>query len=163
MNKLNIRNAQIEDVDKLYKIEMACFPLAEAASKKAMEERIRVFAKGFLVGEINGKIIGFINGAATSKEHIEDEFFASMSYHEDDGKTLMIYGLDVHPDYQRNGYAEALMNAFIESGINDKREKVILTCKDQLVRYYEKFGYISEGKSDSEHGGVVWYDMFKKL
>ena len=41
----------------------------------------------------------------------------------------------------------------------------ILTCKEKLIGFYEKFGYVNLGISDSKHGGAVWYDMileFKK-
>ena len=33
------------------------------------------------------------------------------------------------------------------------------TCKDRLVHYYAKVGFVSEGVSASTHGGVVWYQM----
>ena len=40
-----------------------------------------------------------------------------------------------------------------------KTEHLVLTCKDHLVHYYAKFGFVSEGVSGSTHGGVVWYQM----
>ena len=39
------------------------------------------------------------------------------------------------------------------------RQGVILTCKEHLIKYYEKFGFVNEGVSASTHGGVVWYQM----
>lgn len=39
------------------------------------------------------------------------------------------------------------------------RKGVILTCKDKLVRYYESFGFVNKGISESTHGNAVWYDM----
>lgn len=39
------------------------------------------------------------------------------------------------------------------------RRGLVLTCKDRLVHYYAKFGFVSEGVSASTHGGVVWYQM----
>lgn len=163
MNQLKTRNAKLVDVERVYAIEMACFPLAEAASKSAMTDRIQVFPEGFLLGELEGKTIGFINGAITSGDHIDDKFFQSMEYHEPDGGTLMIFGLDVHPDYQRRGYAAELMNEFINRAVKTGRKKIILTCKEHLVHYYEKFGFIEEGVSQSEHGGAKWYDMYMPL
>jgi hypothetical protein len=35
----------------------------------------------------------------------------------------------------------------------------VLTCKDQYLPFYLKFGYKDEGISASEHGGVVWHEM----
>ena len=39
------------------------------------------------------------------------------------------------------------------------RRGCVLTCKNKLVHYYEKFGFVNEGVSQSTHGGAVWYDM----
>ena len=37
---------------------------------------------------------------------------------------------------------------------------VVLRCKDKLVDYYAKFGFINEGHTDkSQHGGAVWNQM----
>ena len=163
MNNFVIRKAKSDDVDRIYAIERECFPEAEAASKKAIEERVTVFPDGFLVGELDNEIISFINGAATSSMHLKDEFFASMSYHEDSGATLMVFGLDVHPEFQRKGYAAELMNAFVDKAVLDNRKRIILTCKEHLIHYYAKFGFVNEGISESEHGGAKWYDMVKSL
>jgi len=40
---------------------------------------------------------------------------------------------------------------------------MILTCKKELIGFYEQFGYVNMGISDSTHGGVVWYDMLLQL
>ena len=36
---------------------------------------------------------------------------------------------------------------------------LVLTCKEKLLHYYAKFGFVNEGVSGSTHGGVVWYQM----
>ena len=37
---------------------------------------------------------------------------------------------------------------------------VVLTCKDRLIHYYEKFGFVNEGlAAKSTHGGAEWYQM----
>ena len=50
-----------------------------------------------------------------------------------------------------------------ERAISDARTQgrkgLVLTCKDKLVHYYAKFGFVSEGVSGSTHGGAVWYQM----
>ena len=163
MKNMLIRNATIDDADRIYHIECICFPAAEAASMNAIKERITVFPEGFLVGLIDDEIMGFINGASTSGLYLKDEFFQSMACHEPSGKTMMVYGLDVNPDWQRKGYAAQLMNEFISIAEKSAKERVILTCKQHLVHYYEKFGFALEGVSESEHGGAKWYDMVKKL
>ncbi|MDO5520947.1 MAG: GNAT family N-acetyltransferase, partial [bacterium] len=39
------------------------------------------------------------------------------------------------------------------------RKGLVLTCKERLVHYYATFGFVDQGISDSEHGGVVWHEM----
>ncbi|GAA0180147.1 GNAT family N-acetyltransferase [Clostridium sediminicola] len=163
MKELKIRNVSKNDLDYVTKIEAACFPAAEAATKNIFEERISVFPEGFFVAELNNEIIGFINGGVTNKNSIEDDFFESMNLHIPNGDNIVIFGLDVHPKYQNKGYAKELMNHFIESSKKTSRKKVLLTCKEHLIKYYEGFGYLNDGVSESEHGGAKWYDMYLEL
>ncbi|WP_461206229.1 GNAT family N-acetyltransferase [Clostridium sp. DL1XJH146] len=163
MDKLKIRIASMNDLDSITKIEQICFPMAEGATKKALKERLSVFPEGFLVAELNNKIIGFINGGITNETHIQDEFFQTMDLHIQNGDNVVIFGLDIHPEYQRNGYAEELMNNFIENAKKNNRKRILLTCKEHLIKYYSKFGYINEGVSQSVHGGAKWYDMYLEL
>ncbi len=51
------------------------------------------------------------------------------------------------------------MDYLIEDAGKRGRKGLILTCKDRLIHYYEKFGYVNLGVSESVHGGAVWYDM----
>ena len=57
------------------------------------------------------------------------------------------------------------MNAVIKETFEKGYKGCILTCKEKLISFYEKFGYVNLGISNSKHGGAVWYDMileFKK-
>lgn len=163
MNELKIRNVLSGDLDCVTQIEATCFPAAEAAPKKVFKERLSVFPAGFFVAELNNEIIGFINGGVTNETHIEDEFFKTMNLHIPNGDNIVIFGLDVHPSYQKRGYAKELMKHFIEAAKMDGRKNVLLTCKAHLIGFYEQFGYINEGISQSEHGGAEWYDMYLEL
>ena len=40
-----------------------------------------------------------------------------------------------------------------------RAQGLVLTCKEKLLHYYAKFGFVNEGVSGSTHGGVVWYQM----
>ena len=43
--------------------------------------------------------------------------------------------------------------------LSQGRKGLVLTCKEKLLHYYAKFGFVNEGVSASTHGGVVWYQM----
>lgn len=54
----------------------------------------------------NGKIAGFFNGVATDETSFRDEFFTDISLHRNDGKSVMLLGLDVLPEYRGQGLAK---------------------------------------------------------
>lgn len=155
-----IRNVKAEDLDQVTEVEALCFPAAEAATEESFRKRIDTFPESFLVAENeSGKIIGFINGCVTDERTIRDEMFEDSGLHRADGMYQSIFGLDVIPEYRRQGVAADLMNHLIQTAKARGKKAMILTCKDRLIHYYEKFGYRSLGISGSVHGGAVWYDM----
>lgn len=154
-----IRPVSPEDLDRITEVEAVCFPAAEAAARESFAHRIAAFPECFFVAEHEGQIIGFINGCATDERTIRDEMFEDSSLHNPAGHYQSIFGLDVVPEFQRQGIAARLMNHLIEDAREKGRKGLILTCKDRLIHYYETFGYQNLGVSASVHGGAVWYDM----
>ena len=71
----------------------------------------------------------------------------------------MIFGVDTIPEYRRQGCAGRLLLHVIEEGREQKRSGLVLTCKEKLIPYYSKFGFVNEGVSESVHGNVIWYQM----
>lgn len=159
MKKLFIRNATIDDLDIVYNIEAKCFPEAEAATYDALKERLAAFPESFFVAELDGDVIGFVNGCSTDKPELPDELYHDLSMHNPDGAYQTVFGLDVLPEYQHNGYASQLMNHLIKVSKERNKKGIILTCKDHLIGFYESFGYRHLGVSNSTHGDAKWNDM----
>lgn len=154
-----IRQVTMEDLESVTQVEAVCFPAAEAAGRETFRARINSFPDSFFVAEIDGEIVGFINGAVTENRTIEDQMFEDASLHDPSGSYQSIFGLDVVPKWQHKGIAGELMNYLIEDARRRGRKGLILTCKDKLIGFYEKFGYRNLGISKSVHGGALWYDM----
>ena len=154
-----IRQAQIEDLDSITGLEAVCFPPLEAAGRESFKSRLEAFRESFLLAVEDGEVIGFVNGGVTDNNVIYDEMYADAALHNPEGAYQAIFGLDVHPDYRRQGIAGQLMRELIELTRSRGKKGLTLTCKDRLIHYYESFGYINLGVSDSKHGGAVWYDM----
>ena len=154
-----IRHARMSDLDELLQIENACFPKEEAVSREALEQRLKTFPDHFWLMEMTGSIVGFVNGMATDKRELRDEMYSDASLHNDRGAWQMIFGVDTIPQYRNRGYASQLITRLIEDSRADGRRGVVLTCKQHLIKYYEKFGFVNEGISSSVHGGAVWYSM----
>ena len=157
--ELSIKTASLSDLESVTAVEAKCFPQSEAATKEIFRQRIITFPNSFLIAFDDKEPIGFINGCITNSFFIMDEMFEDVNYHNPNGSYQAIFGLDVIPEKRRCGIAAILMNAMIEKSKNDGRTGLILTCKKELIHYYEKFGYKNLGISKSVHGGAVWYDM----
>ncbi len=156
---MEIRQANKKDLEEIIKIEGICFPSKEAASPKQLSERFEAFGENFLVAQQDGKIVGFINGSTTDKAMLSDKLYHDVNLHKKDGKYQAIFGLDVLPQYRNKGTAGLLLESFIQISKDRGKNGIILTCKDYLVNYYQKFGFKHEGVSTSIHGGAKWNDM----
>ena len=51
------------------------------------------------------------------------------------------------------------MERAIQQAKAQGRAGLVLTCKERLLPYYARFGFVNEGVSSSAHGGAVWYQM----
>jgi ribosomal protein S18 acetylase RimI-like enzyme len=160
---LNIRKVNINDINRIFEIETKCFPIEEAATKEALKARITFYPDTFLVIENDIEVIGFINGVDTDSIHIEDSMFNSFNNKEFNAENIAIFGVAIYPKYQRTGYAKDLMIEYLINAKKLNKKKVILTCKKELVPYYEKLGFIFERKSNSVHGGALWFDMYQDI
>lgn len=156
---MNIRMATIEDLQLITNVETECFPKAEAATENEFKERLTVYPNHFLLLEDAGTIVGFINGMVSNEKSLTDDMFSHAELHNEAGKWQMIFGLNTIPEYRRKGCAAQLMKQFIKDAKEQKRVGLVLTCKEKLIPYYSKFGFIDEGISDSEHGGAIWHQM----
>ena len=157
---MRIRRGTPADLEAVSALERLCFPPAEAADREAFARRLAVYPDHFwLLEDENGKLVSFINGMTTDEPLLRDEMYENAALHDESGAWQMIFGVNNHPQYRRQGCAARLMERVIADTRAGGRRGCVLTCKRELVPYYEKFGYRSEGVSQSTHGGVVWYDM----
>lgn len=156
---MNIRTATLNDLDAVTAVEAACFPAAEAASKEEFAERLRYYGSHFWLMLDGEKLIGFVDGMVTDQTDLTDDLYAQAHAHNEQGGWQMIFGVNTLPEHRRQGVAATLLERAISDAKAQGRKGLVLTCKDKLVHYYEKFGFVNEGVSQSTHGGVVWYDM----
>ena len=80
--ELKVRNGRLEDVEACFILEEKTFPKEEAASKKNIEIRLKIFPQGFIVGELDGEIVAHINSGSINKNDITDEEFKELIGHE---------------------------------------------------------------------------------
>ena len=157
---MKIRKATINDLKELSRIEMECFPVAEAATEEIFCRRLEVYPDFFWILENeDGEIVSFVNVMATDNEILTDEMFENPDLHNKNGDWQMIFGVNTLPEFRRKGYAEKVLRRVVEDTKKDGRKGIVLTCKDKLVSFYEKIGFVNEGLSESTHGNAIWYNM----
>ena len=105
------------------------------------------------------KLVSFVNGMVTDEPDLTDEMYDNAAMHRENGAWQMIFGVNTIPSYRRKGLAEKVLKQAILDARAQGRRGLVLTCKDALVHYYAKFGFVNEGVSESVHGNVVWNQM----
>lgn len=80
--------------------------------------------------------------------------------HNEDGQTVCIHSLCVHPNFSSKGLGQVLLKSYVQrirdSGV---AKKIALICRDRLVGFYEKAGFSKIGPSNCQYGGGNWVDM----
>ena len=156
---MTIRTATIEDLETVSAVEAECFPPAAAATKEEFEKRLTHYGKHFWLMFDGDKLIAFVDGFVTDEADLTDEMYEKAEMHRENGDWQMIFGVNTIPAYRKKGYAGELIKRAIADAREQGRKGLVLTCKDRLIPYYAKFGFVNEGVSESVHGNVVWNQM----
>ena len=172
LKRLNLKNTGIngrfefrairqEEADEAVKIEQICFPPNEACLEVHMKERIAAAPELFLVAisKETGQMAGFLNGIATPEMNFRDEFFTDIGLHKPDAGNIMLLGLDVLPQYRKQGLARELVFQYCRREEENKRKRLILTCHEEKIRMYQRLGFRDLGMSASTWGGESWHEM----
>lgn len=158
---VSLRNVQTSDLEQLILIENEGFSIEEAATKEAFIERVQLIPDTFIVAEKEGEIIGYINGPIIHQAYITDNLFEKIRENPTRGGYQSILGLAVSEQARNQGVAKILIEKIEELVVENARKGITLTCKKELVFFYEKYGFVNHGMSESQHGGVIWYNMVK--
>ena len=157
---MNIRYATMADLDDIASVESECFPVLEAATKEEFEQRIKYYGNHFWLMFDDDKLIAFVDGFVTDEADLTDDMYENASMHNENGAWQMIFGVNTLPEYRRCGYAKELIKKAILDAGKQNRKGLVLTCKESLVPYYSRFGFVDEGITDkSTHGNVLWHQM----
>ena len=154
-----IRKAKIIDLEQLVMIEQESFPVSEVASKQVICDRINTFSNHFYVIEDNNEIVAFVNGIVSNERNLVDEMYKNTSLHNENGRWIIIFGVATKANYRKQGYAKTLLKEVINDAKKEKRQGLVLACKEELIPFYSSLGFVNEGISQSKHGNEIWYSM----
>src|SRR5262245_6781633 len=100
MTPPTFRQALRQDAPRCFEIERAAYEGDEAATEEKISRRIAVYPEGFLVLEVDGRIVGFINSGCARRVVMSDESFKELVGHEPDAPNVVIMSVVVDPAYQ---------------------------------------------------------------
>ena len=55
------------------------------------------------------------------------------------------------------------MISFIDKMKALDKSDIYLICQTELIDMYARYGFVNQGKSDSDHGGMSWNEMSLSL
>lgn len=154
-----IRTAELSDLEAIAAVEAECFPPEEAASKEEFRERLKFYGNHFWLMFDKEKLVAFVDGFVTNNPDLSDEMYEKAELHDEKGQWQMIFGVNTIPEARKKGYAGELIKRAVSDAKKQGRKGLVLTCKERLIPYYSKFGFVNEGISQSVHGNVVWNQM----
>lgn len=160
-DRFTFRTILPDEANQAVLIEQICFPPNEACSERNMKERIAKAPELFLVAvdRETGLVAGFLNGLSTDEEIFRDEFFTDAELYDPEGKNVMLLGLDVLPEYRRQGLGTALVEEYVRRERENGRQVLTLTCLQDKVEMYRKMGFRDNGIANSTWGGEEWHEM----
>ncbi len=160
---ISLRNVHAADLEQLLLIEEEGFSKEKAATREAMVERIHKIADTFIIAEKDGEIVGYINGPIINHPYITDDLFETIGVNPKTGGTQSILGIAVSKKVRNQGIARILIEKLGKLAAENRRQGITLTCKEELVSFYEKLGFVNHGLSDSKHGRISWYNLVKSM
>lgn len=89
--------------------------------------------------------------------------YSDASLHDAHGDYQTILGLAADQRSRGRGYASLLLEKIIDLAREEKRKGVTIMCHDNLIGFYQKYGFNEDGISSSKLSGSLWYYMFLPL
>jgi ribosomal-protein-alanine N-acetyltransferase len=121
----SIRQAKVEDLDKIYELETLCFK--DPYTKNLLYILFSLYPELFLVTETDNKIIGYVSGLVRR-----------------DGYGHIV-SICIHPDYRRKGLGTAMMYAIekiLKENFGVCRYRLEVRVSNEVaIKLYHKLGY----------------------
>ena len=155
---VDVRQVRIADLDACAWIEETCYE-GHGASRARIERRIREYPEGFWVAVSGSRVTGFINSGCILRDDISDEQLKDLVGHDPEGRNSVIFSLAVQPEFQGRGIARSLLERFIRESRESGMHSILLICREELMLFYNRFGFVYRAPSRATYAGVPWHEM----
>lgn len=147
---LNIRTVKMDDLDAIVELESSAFHMSEEMTRKDMIGRIENYPDTFLVAQVDGKVVGHVFGPVSKERYIKDELYFKNQPNNAQYHYQTILSLATNQEYRKQGIASALIEELCKIAQSQDRRAITLTCLPKLFHFYEKRGFINEGKTSDD-------------
>ena len=154
---MNIRQAKLEDLDRIVEIELENFSVEEAIPRSVFEAHLKEIQTSFLVAEKEGRIMGYIEGPVGPHRHLQDQSFTEEieDYSHESGGYISVTCLSIAKEAQGFGLGQKLLTALKQVALQQNRPGIYLLCKDELLSYFEMNEFMEQGIVDVGVGNEV--------
>ncbi|WP_027796944.1 GNAT family N-acetyltransferase [Paraburkholderia acidipaludis] len=163
MTTPSFRQAVPSDTDRCLEIETSAYEGDEAATREKIAARIDQYPQGFLVMELDGEVIGFVNSGCAFEVLMSDEAFKELVGHDPEAPNVVIMSVVIDPAHQGKGYSSLMMRTFVSRMSGMGKKTLHLMCKERHVALYKHLGYRYVKPSSSDHGGMSWHEMIMAI
>ena len=163
---LNIRTVKMDDLDAIVELESSAVHMSEEMTRKDMIGRIENYPDTFLVAQVDGKVVGHVFGPVSKERYIKDELYFKNQPNNAQYHYQTILSLATNQEYRKQGIASALIEELCKIAQSQDRRAITLTCLPKLFHFYEKRGFINEGKTSDDipdPDDVSSYNMVRAL
>lgn len=163
---LKIRTVKMNDLDAIVELESSAFHMSEEMTRKDMIGRIENYPNTFLVAEVDRKVVGHVFGPVSKERYIRDELYFKNQPNNAQYHYQTILSLATNQEYRKQGIASALIEELCKIAQAQDRRAITLTCLPKLFHFYEKRGFINEGKTSDDipdPDDVSSYNMVRAL
>lgn len=163
---LNIRTVKMDDLDAIVELESSAFHMSEEMTRKDMIGRIENYPDTFLVAQVDRRVVGHVFGPVSKERYIKDELYFKNQPNNAQYHYQTILSLATRKEYRKQGIASALIEELCKIAQAQDRRAITLTCLPKLFHFYEKRGFINEGKTSDDipdPDDVSSYNMVRAL
>lgn len=159
---IKIREATQSDMEQICLISDCTAGSREITNRKMIEERIRSYADTFLLASLDDMVIAYILGTDLATSSVSRWIVEMADGEAISNGNLVIDGLSVHPDYQKQGFGTLLLAALKQVALQHNSPGIYILCKDELLSYFEMNEFMEQGIIDVGVGNEVDFLMWWK-
>ena len=142
---MRVRNATGDEIEQIAALEKR-IEGEYAADISTLGSRLLMFPEGFLVGETEGSIVGYLESCRWNKTMVET--FESIRefpiHHNPMGAFLYIIFLGVDENFRKRGYGTVMLFEAVEAAKSFGCQAVQLVSRSGLEQFYEMRGFKRE-------------------